>query len=223
MPAVELQESKVVLPEGCVEEDLYILEIRGPVLQHIKSHCQTVCGPEGWEGMLSELSEACRDIFRQDPSVWAWVDVRLVWELSHALIRRVGTEFLADRGRTAAEDHLTSLSAWFMRLASPIFLMMNMPHIWRFFFRGGLLTIDHLEEGVAQFSVWASNGYPEMFAITFKAWTSKALEMAGARDIAVDYQGPAKTPTQALALEQEESLESRWSCYRHRYSATWKF
>lgn len=211
-----LEACPVTLPVDLSLEDLEIRQARGPVLFQIRRFLLERHGEEAWQGLLAQVSQPCRETFERSLGCWEWVDAAHSWELSQVFAREMGAAFYRDRGYDSAREHLGSLSAWFMRLASPQFLVLNLPNLWRFYYKGGLLTLDEQGEREARISIWARGGYPEMFSVTFPAWGERALEMAGCETSKVLYEAPS-----LLRSWEEDSRELQMEACRHRYHLTW--
>ncbi len=204
------------LPADIVLEDLEILQARGPVLFQIRRFLLERHGEEAWQRLLAQVSQPCREAFGRSLGCWEWVDAAHSWELSQAFAREMGADFYRERGYDSAREHLGSLSAWFMRLASPQFLVLNLPNLWRFYYKGGLLTLDEQGDREAHISIWARGGYPEMFSMTLPAWGVQALEMAGCEGPKVFYEAP-----KPLYSWETGSTELQMEACRHRYHLVW--
>jgi hypothetical protein len=91
------------------------------------------------------------------------VDARHTAELSLAFLRMMPPRTTLMRGRATAHHQLTVVNRWIMRLINPHVLCANLPKIYRFYFRGGIVTLDHEEPGKATTSLWATGLYPQWY------------------------------------------------------------
>nr|WP_320131685.1 hypothetical protein [uncultured Holophaga sp.] len=174
---------------------------------HLREIIHRKGGPAAWQALLDRVSEPCRAAFSRPVGTFEWVDVALATELSLAYGRtEIGIRTL-ERGRAAAREQLTSIHAWMLRFLSPSFLMSNIPRLFHFYFRGGVLEVEHEGHSCATLHVWATGLYPEYWRFGATGWLEEALRMTGAVDVEVRYEEP-----------EGEGVEG----HHHRYHVTWR-
>jgi len=147
-------------------------------------------GEAAWEALLDSVSPACRARFIKPIGYYEWVESPLALELHEAWTRLRGQDDMSERGEDVAREILGGLQRWILRLASVAFLLENIPRVYGFYYRGGQMRLAHLAPGIAAFELRAT-GYPEAwFQVGLPAALKVALELAGARGIAVNHLPP---------------------------------
>lgn len=164
-------------------------------------------GEAAWEALLAAVSPACRARFSGDIGYYDWVESELALELHEAWARQGGFDGMAQRGEDAAREILGGVQRWILRMASPAFVLENVPRAFRLYYRGGEMGLLKRAPGNVELAFRAT-GYPEpWFRHGIPSALKVALELAGAQDVAVDH-----------ALPDPEGLEP---CL-HRYEIAWR-
>ena len=110
------------------------------------------------------------------------------------------------RGEDAAQEMLTGPHQWLLRVVSPAFLVNAFPRLFSFYYRGGRLEVEMVDDGHARSVLWAEGMYAEWYAHGLPTWVLTALKVAGASDPTVEYLPPAGEG--ALAFKHQ--YEIRW-------------
>ncbi len=142
-------------------------------------------GNEAVERLLATLSPVCRARFSQPIGYFEWVESELALELHEAWSRIIGADTMAERGMDAALQTLQGPQGWLLRMASPSFLLENLPRVFPFWYRGGALRVHTSGQRHARIEMWA-HGYPESwFQQALTSWLRLAMELSGARQVKV--------------------------------------
>lgn len=150
-------------------------------------------GEAAWERLLAAVSPECRARFQHPIGFFEWVESGLALELHAAWAELRGGDDMHQRGEDAAREMLGGAQRWMLRLASPSFLLQNAPHLYRFYYTGGRLRVQHLESKRAVLE-FCAEGYPETwFRDALSAWIKVALELTGAKNPTVHYLPPQGT------------------------------
>lgn len=194
-------------PEGeAGPASIRITHERGPVTRQIRAAVLATGGEAAWESLLDSVSPACRDRFTEPIGYYEWVESSLALELHEAWSRQQGGDNMLKRGEDAAREIFGGVQRWILRLASPLFLLENVPRVFRFYYRGGEMKLVHLIPGQSVLELRAS-GYPDAwFEIGLSAAMKVSLELAGVREVAVSHFPPRPGET-------EPDL--------HRYEVSW--
>jgi hypothetical protein len=164
-------------------------------------------GEAAWQALLDSVSPACRDRFTEPIGYYEWVESSLALELHEAWSRQQGGADMLERGEDAAREIFGGVQRWILRLASPLFLLENVPRVFRFYYRGGEMKLARLIPGQSVLELRAS-GYPEeWFEVGLPAAMKVALKLAGVRDVEVGHFPPR-------VGETEPEL--------HRYEISWQ-
>jgi hypothetical protein len=160
-------------------------------------------GAEAWEALLASVSLACRARFFKVPGYFEWVESPLALELHAAWTALRGADPMAERGKDAAREILGGAHRWMLKLATPGLLLQAFPRLYDFYYQGGLVTLELLEDSRAEL-VLDAWGYPEAwYRDALPAWLRAALEATGTPDISLEYHAPKPG-----------------TC-RHRYTVRW--
>lgn len=158
---------------------------RGPMTRQVLAAAWAWNGQDGVSRLLAGVSPRCRARFEQPIGFFEWVESDLALELHAAWSALQGGDTMAQRGEDAAREMLGGPQGWLLRMASPDFLLANLPRLFRFYYRGGELSVAPLSPGHAQVLLQAS-GYPESwFREALPAWMRVALELTGVRTTAI--------------------------------------
>lgn len=160
-------------------------------------------GGTAWDDLVDGLSPMGREVFREMPGSFSWLETERVNELVTAHTRLAGEEGAVARIRATADEQLTVVHAWLLKLLSPATLIHQGPTIFKFNYRGGVVRLDGIAQGQAHLSVWAIGVFPEWYTHSVPQWLKRALELSGGGDCAVVHQPP------------EEG-------FRHRYELRWE-
>ncbi len=189
-PMMGVQES-VAIPEGLTRESLVITDLRGPMTRQVRDAVLRERGEAAWQDLLSQVSEPCRQTFSRPIGLYEWIPAAHSKELSEAFMATVDDDYTYRRGLESANEHLTVVYRWLLRLMSPSFLLQNMPRIFAFNYRGGRAVVDHLGQGFAQVSLWADAFYPAWYELGLTGWIVGALRLTGAKEVTVRYLPPS--------------------------------
>jgi hypothetical protein len=198
---------ETLIPPGLTREAVVITELRGPMTRQVREAALRQGGEAAWEALLASVSEACRATFSKPIGLYEWIPAEHSKELSLAFMATVDPEYTRRRGRESAEELITVVNRWMLRLMSPGFLLQNMPRMFAFYYRGGRVVVDRLDAGSARVSLWADAFYPAWYELGLTGWLEGALALTGAREVEVAYQAPCG-----------EGLEA----FRHGYEIRWK-
>jgi len=163
-------------------------------------------GEPAWEALLASVSPACRARFQKSIGFYEWVESPLALELHEAWARQRGLDDMTQRGEDAARQILGGVQRWILRLASPALLIQNIPRVFDYYYRGGIMSLTHLEPGRAEFQFRAVGYVDSWYREGLPAWMKVALELAGAREITVAHFPPEPTTEPHL----------------HHYEITWR-
>jgi hypothetical protein len=188
---------------GPAAEALRIVRERGPMTRQVRESVLREGGAEAWEALLASVSLACRARFFKVPGYFEWVESPLALELHAAWTALRGADPMAERGKDAAREILGGAHRWMLKLATPGLLLQAFPRLYDFYYQGGLVTVERLDESSAELILDAW-GYPEAwYRDALTAWLLAALEATGTPNISLAYQAP------------------RPGTCRHRYSVRW--
>jgi hypothetical protein len=161
-------------------------------------------GGTAWDDLVDGLSPMGREVFRKMPSSFSWVDAARVGELVTAHTALAGEAGAVERIRATAEEQLTVVHAWILKLLSPATLINQSPTLFKFNYRGGVVRIEDHVPGRARISIWAAGLFPEWYTHSVPQWLKRALELSGGGTCSVTHEPP------------EDS-----GC-RHRYELSWE-
>ncbi|HZU52702.1 MAG TPA: hypothetical protein VFF77_02330 [Holophagaceae bacterium] len=161
-------------------------------------------GGTAWDDLVDGLSPMGRETFRSMPGSFIWLEAARVSELVLAHTALAGEAGAVERIRATAEEQLTVVHAWLLKLLSPKTLIQQGPTIFKFNYRGGVVRLDGIEPGRAHLSIWALGLFPEWYTHSVPQWLKRALELSGGGACAAIHEPPPG------------------SGYRHRYELTWE-
>ena len=188
--------------KGPSPEEATITHIRASLLRGLHKDMLRR-GGTAWDDLVDGLSPMGREVFREMPGSFSWLETERVNELVTAHTRLVGEGGAVARIRSTAEEQLTVVHAWLLKLLSPATLIHQGPTIFKFNYRGGVVWLDDITPGQAHLSIWAIGVFPEWYTHSVPQWLNRALELSGGGDCSVIHQPP------------EEG-------YRHRYELRWE-
>ena len=198
---------EVAIPEGLTRVNVRIAAVRGPMTRQIRDAVLKQGGEAAWRALLAQVSEPCRDCFSRSIGLYEWIPAELSSELSQAFMAGADPEFTRRRGVDSAEELITSINRWLLRLMTPAFLLENAPRMFSHYYQGGKVVLDEIGMGEAWLSVWAEGFYPIWYEKGLSGWVQGALALTGARDVDVAYEAPSG-----------EGLLA----FRHRYHVRWR-
>lgn len=181
----------VAPPPGLTRESVVITELRGPMTRQVRDAVMKMGGAPAWEALLAKVSEPCRLTFSKPIGLYEWIPAEHSKELSLAFLAMADPDYTYQRGVASAQEHLTVVNRWILRLISPGFLLQNMPRIFAFNYRGGQVVVDRIGPGLAQVSLWAEGFYPLWYERGLPGWLMGALDLAGAKEVVIDHVPPA--------------------------------
>lgn len=188
-------------PEPSPEEAL-ISHLRASLFIGVKKQALHAGGPEAWRELVESLSPAAREVFSRSLRIFEWVEAPQANELMERFTARFPEGDAAGRIRATADEQLTVLHSWMLKLLSPETLIYQTPTIFKFNFRGGVVRLEHLEPGHGVISVWATGMFPGFFDHSLRFWLIRALELTGGTDIHISH-------------------EPQVTGWRHRYDLKW--
>ena len=194
-------------PAGLTRESVVITELRGPMTHQVRDAVLREGGEETWKALLVKLSESCRQTFSKPIGLYEWIPAEHSKELSEAYMATADPAYTYRRGIDSAREQLTVVNRWLLKLMSPGFLLQNMPRLFAFYYRGGLVVVDRLEPGSARVSLWADAFYPIWYERGLPGWLMGALELTGAKGVTIEYIPP-----------DGEGLFA----FRHAYEILWR-
>lgn len=185
---------------------LLITHERGPMTRQVRAAALAWGGEAAWEALLASVSPMCRTRFQESIGFYEWVESDLALELHEAWARHRGLDDMHRRGEDAAREILGGVQRWILRMASPAFLLDNIPRLYGFYYQGGQMALAHLGPRAAGLEFRAA-GYPDSwFCDGLPAGFKVALGMTGAQGVTVDHSRPDP--------ESEPCL--------HRYEIAWR-
>jgi len=185
---------------------LQITHERGPVTRQVRTAALAWGGEAAWVAVLAAVSPACRARFSRPIGFYEWVESELALELHAAWAVQRGLDDMSQRGEDGARELLGGVQRWILRLASPAFLLENVPRLFGFYYRGGRMNLAYLGPGKAGLECNAM-GYPESwFRDGLTAWLRVALALTGAQEVQVNHVPPSTPETPHL----------------HRYEIAWR-
>lgn len=188
------------------EAQARITHARGTGFAYLRSTLKVALYGGRWELLLARLSPAARAVLSEAPSLDEWIPVEVLHEIHLAQQDLPHPDTRKVRGELMAEAELTRRELVHPGSGGdPRPLILRFPFLWPETHQGGCVTIDRLEEGQGEMSVWATFPYPDYLRDVAPAWLRQALVMAGARQPRVDYLGPGTGDP----------------LYRHRYWLAW--
>lgn len=188
-------------------EALRITELRGPMTRQVRNEVLRQGGEKGWQTLLSAVSPPCRELFSRPIGLYEWIPAEMSNELSQAYLAHGDVDFIRRRSVDAAREQITVLNRWMLRLMTPTFFVENVPRIFAFYYRGGRVTVDALQEGRAELSLWAIGFYRGWYERGLTAWLEFALGLTRAKGVRVVYAAPTGEGAEA---------------HRHRYLIRWE-
>lgn len=157
-------------PESPEASPYRLTHERGPMTRQVRSAAFAEGGEALWRDLLQEVSPDCRARFAEPIGYFDWVASEHALELHEAWVRRRGVDDMGLRGEAAAREILGGVQRWLLGLASPGFLVENLPRAFGFYYRGGSLGLAELGPGRAELRLRAA-GYPP-------AWFREGLPSA---------------------------------------------
>lgn len=168
--------------------NLTITHERGPMTRQVHQAALAWGGEPAWQTLLQSVSARCRERFQHPVGFFEWVESALALELHVAWAGLRGAETMGERGEHAAHAMLEmgGIQSWILRTASTHFLLVNVPRIFDFYYRGGRLETVLVESNRCVYALHAL-GYPEAwFMDALPSWMKVALEKSGARKVHID-------------------------------------
>lgn len=187
-------------PEPTYEQAL-VTHIRASTLRGLFREIDAR-GPAVHAELVDALSEPARLVFQELPGPFQWVETPLINELTTAFEARFGLDHVERRVQYTAQQQLTVIHAWMMKLLSPETLFHQAPTLYRFNYRGGAARAEVIRPGFAQVSIWSRGLYPSWYTHALPSWLAGALRLVGAAS------------AQVLHLPPGDG-------YHHRFEATW--
>jgi hypothetical protein len=195
------------IPAGLTRQNVRIAAVRGPMTRQIHDAVVKEGGERAWQDLLARVSEPCRQTFSKPIGLYEWIPAEHSSELSQAFMAGADPGFTRRRGMDSAEELITTINRWLLRLMTPAFLLENTPRMFNHYYQGGRVVLDDITDGEGHVSVWAEGFYPLWYEEGLSGWVMGALKLTGAKDVQVDYEAPSG-----------EGLHA----FRHRYHARWK-
>lgn len=186
---------------------LLITHVRGPVTRQVREVVLKEGGASAWQTLLDQVSPECRAVFSEDIGMFEWIEARLSAELSLAYLSQGDPAFTERRSEAAAQEVLTRLNRWVLRMLSTTFLVNAFPKLFGLYYRGGKVIVDAVGDSHALISLWADGFYPAWYSQGLPAVLRTGLKAAGASQVTVSYSPP-----------QGEGV----AAYRHQYEVHWK-
>lgn len=184
-----------------------VTQVRGSGMMHLRSTLKVALYGGRWETLLKRLTPPARAILEHPINLESWIDSSLLLEIHNAQQDLPHPDTRKVRGELMAEGELGRRGLLAEGPGTdPRSLILRLPFMWPETHRGGCVTIDTLQDGRGEMSIWAIFPYPEYFRDVAPAWLRQALSMAGAKDPRVDYLGPGPEDPD----------------YRHRYWLRWE-
>lgn len=189
-------------PPDPTPEEATVTHVRASLLRGLHKDMARR-GGTAWDDLVDSLSPMGREVFRQMPGSFSWVETARVNELVMAHTALAGREGAIARTRATADEQLTVLHAWILKLLSPATLIHQGPTLFKFNYRGGVVRLDGFTPGRARISIWALGLFPDWYSHSVPQWLNRALELSGGGACAVIHAPP------------EEG-------FRHRYEMRWE-
>ena len=202
-----VMEGKAAPPPGLTRESVVISRTRGPMTHQVRDAVLKQGGEAAWEALLAHVSSPCRETFSKPIGLYEWISAEHSRELSLAFMAGADPAFSLQRGRDTAKELLTVMNRWLLRLMSPSFFLQNAPRLFSFYYEGGRLVADRIEDGHAAMSLWADAFYPAWFEGAVPGWLEEALRLTGAEEVSVKHLPP-----------EGDGLAT----FRHGYEIRWK-
>lgn len=152
--------------------------------------------------LIASLSPEAQTILREPPGPFQWIEMPLVNELVATYEKRFGLDDIGRRVQHTANEQLTVIHAWLLRLLTPETLFRQASTLYRFNFRGGIAKAEAIHTGHAVVSIWSMGIYPTWYSHAFPGWLTGALSLTGASSVQVVHHPPE-------------------SGYLHTYEVTW--
>lgn len=159
-------------------------------------------GAEVRAALIAALSPAAQKAFQEALGPFQWVETRLLRELVAAYEERFGMASIDRRVQYTAQQQLTVLHSWMLKLLTPETVFHQASTIYNFNFRGGIARAEEVHTGRAVVSLWSLGLYPTWYTHAFPGWLAGALRLIGASSAQVVHRPPG-------------------TGYRHGYEATW--
>jgi hypothetical protein len=202
-----VMQDMVAPPPGLTRQSVVITRTRGPMTHQVHDAVLKQDGEAAWAALLARVSGPCRETFSKPIGLYEWIPAEHSRELSLAFMAGADPAFSLQRGRDTAKELLTVMNRWLLRLMSPSFFLQNAPRLFSFYYEGGRLVADGIEEGHAAMSLWADAFYPAWFEGAVPGWLEEALRLTGAEEVSVRHVPP-----------EGDGLEA----FRHGYEIRWK-
>ena len=187
------------------EAEARVTHTRGRGLTFLRSTLKVTLTGSLYDTFMGRVSPEARACMERTPQEEEWVPTPILGEINearrdlpHADTRRVRGELIAEK--LISPDLLKHLPK-----GDPRPLLRHFAAFWSEEQRGGLVTLDLLEAGESQISIWAIYPYLEYHRDVLPAYMHQALVLVGAQNPKVDYLGPGEGDP----------------FYRHRYWLKW--
>jgi hypothetical protein len=190
-------------PPDPTPEEATVTHIRASLLRGLRKDMLRR-GGTAWDDLVDGLSPQSREVFREMPGSFSWLEAERVGEIVMAHTALAGEAGAVERIRATAEEQLTVVHAWLLKLLSPTTLINQSPTIFKFNYRGGVVRINDHVPGRAHISIWAAGLFPEWYTHSVPQWLKRALELSGGGACAVIHEPPED------------------GGYHHRYELSWE-
>ncbi len=163
--------------------------IKGTAILAFKDYINSNFGKEGWEKLLSKLTEEDREAVTTAVSIsWVDMDVRLrLARIVDSTLGRGDGELLKTIAKYAAERDLSTAQRIFLRMASPAYTLEKASHYWRRLNDWGEFKVERSGKNRAIGTLYNSVVKDKMFCLQLSSYMAKALELVGAKGVKVTH------------------------------------
>ncbi|MFN8009916.1 MAG: hypothetical protein U0P81_00790 [Holophagaceae bacterium] len=185
------------------ESEARVTHIRSAMARMIRGLLVDAAGPEAWQALLTQLTEASRTLGEPGADLPEWVPAEFLSDWADAFRYRLGP---APIGSNLIDLLLEDAHPWIARASDPGLAALSIPKIFQHYHKGGVLRIAQLAAGEADLDLWAFLAYPGWHDQLLPAAFVRTLERCGARDVAA----------RSLPVDPADPP------YHHRYRLTWR-
>ncbi len=163
------------------------MKVKGNIIRARIAFVKDRFGEAAWEKVLAALPEADR---KQLASVMGvtWLEFELGDRLDKAIVAVLGggnTQVFEDMGRASARENLGGPHSSFLQPADPQKFLSKAPMIYRFYYDTGQRTYEQTGPTSGVLTTTGSETFSTADCATVIGWYKEALDMLGARAVAI--------------------------------------
>lgn len=164
------------------------IQVKGAAVLSRLAFVREEFGEEGWNRVLEALQQEDREVMRGRLLSASWYPFELNRRLDEAIVERLGggdAKIFERLGARSATENLTGPHAAFLSPGDPQRFLALTGQIYRFYYDVGERTYEATGPTSGVITTRGAETFSETDCMTVIGWYVQALEMCGAKDVAM--------------------------------------